>query len=174
MSFSRPGHSPRPVPQRQRGAGNLPIPHNGAVRPAGPAPDDGVGRYPFIVVQLMSTVYQAEKVEVSHGEASAGVGFKTSFVRHPSPFKSDGQISDEARDLLLAEVLAAVRKTGFRMCVVWGPAWCSFVEADGSIKGSFAPPSGGFLLPSPIEFEGPATLAARQLDSVNKLPKSGL
>ncbi len=101
----------------------------------------------------MSAVYQPEKVEVSHGEASAGVGFKTSFLRHLSPFKSDGQISDEARDLLLAEVLAAVRKTRFRMCVVWGPAWCSFVEADGSIKSSFDPPSGGVHLPFQITFD---------------------
>ena len=153
MSFSRFGHSPRPVPKRQLAFGDLPIPRNGPVRPLGPAPDDGVGRYPFIVVRLMSTVYQPEKVEVSHGEASSGVGFKTSFLRHPSPFKSDGQISDEARDLLLAAVLAAVRKTGFRMCVVWGPAWCSFVEADGSIKSSFDPPSGGVRLPFQITFD---------------------
>jgi len=122
----------------------------------------------------MSAVYQAEKIEVSHGKACAAVRFKMSFLRHPSPFKSDGQISDEARDLLLAEVLAAVRKTRFRMCVVWGPAWCSFVEADGSIRSSFEPPSGGFPLPAPIEFDDPKTLAAGPLYPVNKLPKRDL
>ena len=39
------------------------------------------------------------------------------------------------------------------MSVVWGPAWCSFVEADGSIKSSFDPPSGGILLPVQISFD---------------------
>ncbi len=174
MSFARRSHSPRPVPPRRRGFGDLPSSCDGAVRPAGPAPDDGVGRYPFIVVRLMSAVYQAEKVKVSHGKASAGVGVKNSFLRHPSPFKSDGQISNDARDLLLAEVLSAVRKTRFRMCVVWGPAWCSFVEADGSIKSSFDPPSGGFPLPTTIEFDDPKTLAATPLYPINKLPKGGL
>ncbi len=124
----------------------------GPVRPDGPTPD-GVDIYPFIVVRLMSTVYQAERVKVSRGKPSAGVGYKNSFLRHPSPFKRDRQISKGARDLLVAGVLAAVRKTGHRMCVVWGPAWCSFVEADGSVTNSFDPPSGGFPIPFKIAFD---------------------
>ncbi len=81
------------------------------VRPAGPTPD-GANIYPFIVVRLMNAVYQAERVTVSRGKPAAGVGYKNSFLRHPSPFKRDRQISKAARDLLVAGVLAAVRKTG--------------------------------------------------------------
>lgn len=114
---------------------------------------DGIGAFPFIVVRLTSAVYQTESLLVRAGDANAIVTPGQSLLRHPHPFGPDGQISGEARTLLLSAVLEAVRKSGFRMCVVWGPAWCTFVEADGSNKNSFDPPSGGMILPSPIEFD---------------------
>ena len=84
MSFARRSHSPRPVPQMGRASASLPTPRPGAVRPDGPAADDGLGLYPFIVVRLMSTVYQAEKVDVRVGCTSAEVSFERSFLQHPS------------------------------------------------------------------------------------------
>lgn len=107
MSSPKRTHKPQAAAKRKGSPIKVPISRGCPVYPAGPAPDDGVGRFPFIVVRLMATVYQTEKVKVRPGMSSAHVGAKTSYLQHPSPFKSDGQISDEARDLLLAEVLAA-------------------------------------------------------------------
>ena len=91
----------------------------------------------------MGAVYQAEKIRVQWGPASALIAPHKSLLQHPEPVKPDGQINDEAKAMLIEAVLAAVRRTRFRMCLVWGPAWCSFIEPDGSIKNSFEPPSGG-------------------------------
>jgi hypothetical protein len=116
-------------------------------------PDNGLGRYPFIVVRLAAAVYQAEKVEVRRGALAVHVGYRKSFLCHPTPLKFDHELCDEAKTLLLKETLVAVRRTGFRMCVVWGPAWCTFVEPDGALNNSFDPPSGGFPLPVPLQFD---------------------
>lgn len=124
------------------------------VRPIGPSADDGSGDYPFIVIRLMSSLYQAEKIRVRQGRASVRLGVGKSILQLPDPFKSDGQISDEAKDLLINAVLAAVKRTGLRMCLVWGPAWCSFVELDGAINNSFEPPSGGSSMTAAVDFNG--------------------
>jgi hypothetical protein len=143
MSFERRSRSPRAVPVKPNiQASDLQL-RTGPVIPDSPADTDGVSRYPFIVIRLGSAVYQAEKVKVQVGAPAASVRNNNSFLQHPSPYKSGGQIKNEAKSVLLAEVRVAVERTGLRMCIVWGPAWCSFVETDGSIKASFDPPSGG-------------------------------
>ena len=101
------------------------------------------GPFPILVVRLANAVYQREVVEVREGVNSVEVAFRTSFLQHPSPYTSDRQVSRDARDIFLDEVLVAVRRTGFRMCVVWSPVECTFVEADGSVRWSHSPPSGG-------------------------------
>lgn len=145
---------PRPDPEQPvaRRAPSNPF-GDAPVQPAGPVPDNGMGRYPFIVVRLAGGVYQAEKVEVRRGALAVKVGHRKSFLCHPAPLRPDHQLCDEAKTLLLNEVLVAVRRTGFRMCVVWGPAWCTFVEPDGALNNSFDPPSGGFPLPAPLQFD---------------------
>ena len=138
------GNAPRRVPGPAQPLARPSARHPGQpVRPVGPTADDGRVGYPFLVIRLMGAVYQAEKIRVRKGPASVSIGVRKSLLQHSEPVKPDGQINDEAKALLIEAVLAAVRRTGFRMCLVWGPAWCSFIEPDGSIKNSFEPPSGG-------------------------------
>lgn len=148
------GKKPR-HPSRRAGELTIPKarPPHLPVRPDDLIGDVGSSCYPFIVIRLMSAVYQAERICVRRGPTLAHVGWRTSLLQHPDPVKPNGQIDDEAKALLIGAVLAAVKRTGLRMCVVWGPAWCSFVEADGSTKHSFEPPSGGFQLPRSIVFD---------------------
>lgn len=144
-------HVPGPAFQFARPLVRLP---GQPVRPFGRTTDNVDVSYPFIVIRLMNAVYQAETIRVRKGRASVSIRVGTSFLRHPEPLKADGQVSDEAKAMLNEAVLAAVRGTGFRMCLVWGPAWCSFVEPDGSIRNSFEPPSGGFSPTGPVDFNG--------------------
>ncbi len=125
--------------------------------PPGPA----TRRYPYLVVHLMPTVYQREEIAVHRGDARVHIGHRDTFVHHPEPFAADGSITVECRQLMIAVTLDAVRRSRFRMCVVWSATDCTFVERDGSTKESDDPPSGGFgtggvggmPLPSDIEFD---------------------
>ena len=100
--------------------------------------------YPYLVVRLASAVYQRELIVVRSGEPRAHIGFRDSFVHHPTPFAEDFAISPGCKDVLVAAVFDAVRRLGFRMCIVWRPDNCTFVERDGTARESMEPPSGGF------------------------------
>jgi len=115
--------------------------------------DNPKGKYPYLVIRFMSGVYQRESIEVRVGESAFHLGVNTTYVQHPVPYASDGSISEGCRKLLLEEVLAAVIRTRYRMCVVWQLGVCSYVESDGTINESNDPPSGGVALPAKIEFD---------------------
>ena len=100
-------------------------------------------RYPFVVVRLMSAVYQREDIAVHAGDPKSRIGFRDSFVYHPTPFAEDGAVSQGCKDLLVAATLEAVRRTGHRMCLVWTANDCTFVERDGSVNAGSEAPSGG-------------------------------
>ena len=131
------------------------LPWNPEPRPA------TLRRFPYIVVHLMPTVYQREEIALRIGPPEARIGHRNSFIQHPSPYARNGAIGPECRQLLVAATLEAVQRTRFRMCVVWAPDDCTFVERDGSTKESDDPPSGGFgtggvggqPLPSDIQFD---------------------
>lgn len=118
-------------------------------------------RYPYLVVHLMPTVYQREEIGIHRGDARMHVGHNDTFVHHPEPFAPDGSISDDCKRLMIAGTLEAIRRTGFRMCLVWTANSCTYVERDGSANESSEPPSGGFgsggvggtPLPGDLEFE---------------------
>ena len=126
--------------------------------------------FPYVVVRLMGAVYQKEEISVDKGPEMARIGFRDSFVHHPTPFAEDGALSQGCKTLLKIATLEAVRRTGFRMCIVWGKDDCSFVERDGSIKESVEPPSGGFgsggvggtPLPGEIAFDSQTAIAKGQ------------
>ena len=124
------------------------------VRPACPTTDDGTRGFPFIVIRLGAAVYQAEQVFLRRGPAHVSLAVDRSILQHPDPYNADGQISSKAKDLLIQAVQVAMRRTGFRMCLVWGPVWCSFVEPDGAINNSFDPPSGGYALVMDLDLGG--------------------
>lgn len=125
-------------------------------RPCGPVEENS---YPYLVVRLMATVYQRERLDVRVGEPAARVGYRSSFVSHPEPFEEGKRIGAACRQLLKESVLDAVRRTRFRMCIVWGADECTFVEPDGSFVESDDPPSGGFGsggvggIPLPMEID---------------------
>lgn len=140
------------------------------VSPWNPEPPAPVraGRFPYLVIRFMAAVYQREDFAIHVGSERIHIGHRDSFIHHPRPFEDDGTVSPECRQALIAAVLAAVRKYRFRMCIVWAPGKCTFVEADGSANDSTDPPSGGIgtggvggaPLPSDIEFDRRVQLAA--------------
>jgi len=100
--------------------------------------------YPYLVVHLMAGVYQREEIAVRSGEPAAHIGHHDSFVHHTVPFSNDGSISQGCKEVLVATGLDAVRRTRFRMCIVWSANSCTFLERDGSVRESAEPLSGGF------------------------------
>ncbi|MEI8172711.1 MAG: tetratricopeptide repeat protein [Deltaproteobacteria bacterium] len=117
--------------------------------------DKPSSEYPYLVVRLMSGVYQRERIYIRQGEAAVYIGHGSCFLRHPDPFDEEGIIREGCRKLLLDGVMAAVLKTRLRMCVVWAPDKASFVEMDKTINESNEPPSGGITLPSKVAFDTP-------------------
>jgi hypothetical protein len=98
--------------------------------------------YPHLVVRLIATVYQNERIRISVGPPAVEVVNRQCVVSHPAPFAADGSMSLACRALIIDGVQAAVRKLRLRMCVVWGPSACTYVEAD-SVREHAEPPSGG-------------------------------
>jgi hypothetical protein len=117
--------------------------------------DSPTSEYPYLVVRIMSGVYQRERINIRKGEAAVHIGHGSCFLRHPDPFDEGGAIRESCRMLLLESVLATVLRTHLRMCVVWAADKCSFVEMDRTIKESNSIPSGGVMLPSKLAFDAP-------------------
>lgn len=99
--------------------------------------------YPHLVVRIYSGVYQREEIDIHAGPADARIGYRSSYLHHPHPFTEAGGLNPDCRDLLVAATIEAVRRTGFRMCLVWGPEDCTYCEKDGRAIDSGSPPSGG-------------------------------
>lgn len=106
--------------------------------------------YPFLVVRLMSAVYQREHVTICQGPPIAHVGYHDTFVHHPFPYAADGSISRDCMRLMAEATLEAVQRTKFRMCLVWSKTHCTYVERDGTIRESHEPPSGGLGMGVPL------------------------
>ena len=102
----------------------------------------GNSSYPYLVVHLMSAIYQREGIAVRSGEPAAHIGHQDCFVHHPVPFSKDGSISQGCKEVLVAAGLDAVRRAQFRMCIVWAADSCTFLERDGSFLERAEPPSG--------------------------------
>jgi len=127
--------------------------------PVEPAAVPRQSRFPYIVVRLMSAIYQREDLTIEEGEPCVFIGHRCSYVRHPAPFTDTGEISPGCRELLVQGVLGAVQRGRFRMCLVWARNSCTFCERDGVTRDSNEPPSGGFGsggvkgTPLPMTFE---------------------
>jgi len=115
--------------------------------------------YPHLVVRIYSAVYQREDIAIESGQPEVHVGFRSTYVRHPEPFTEEGDISQDCKDLLVAGVIEAVRRTGHRMSLVWAPNTCTYCEKDGSTKDSLSLPSGGLgsggvgAIPMPVDIQ---------------------
>ena len=109
--------------------------------------------YPYLVVQIMASVYQRHYIRVYQGEASVEISHYRNFVRYSEPVTDNGTITPAYRTYLLDAVLHAVQSTRFRMAVVWGEIEASYVEPDGSIEEFIEPPTGGVSLPNKVAFD---------------------
>lgn len=116
-------------------------------------PIDEGNKYPYLIVRLMSAVYQRENIDVRKGEPLVAISPHKTYVQHPEPIADDGNMSIGCRTLLLNAVKDAVNRTKFRMSVIWGKADASYVELDGSINASTEIPSGGIQLPNKLAFD---------------------
>jgi hypothetical protein len=125
--------------ERHRGASETP----GSLTAAN---DDLIGNareYPYLVVRIFAAVYQREKIWVFKGPPAVDIVARRCFVQHLAPLLSDGTLSPDCRRLLVAGVEAAVRQLrSLRMCIVWAPTSCTYVQADSTFD-SAEPPSGG-------------------------------
>jgi len=108
---------------------------------------------PYLVVRTAAGVNQRELIKVMRGPtAIAQIGTGCCLIVHPRPFDEQGSLTAGCRSFLIGAVQNAVQATGFRLCLVWSPSSCAFVELDGSVTDSCEPPSGGFPLPFKIAF----------------------
>ena len=100
--------------------------------------------YPHLVIRLGPAVYQREEITISEGSPSVRVAWRNTQLCHQAPYDSNGEITASAKTALTEGVLAAVRTTNFRMCIVWSERACTFLERDGRIEHKNEPPSGGY------------------------------
>jgi len=98
--------------------------------------------YPHLVVRIFAAVYQRERIRVQVGPEAVEIIAGRCLVQHPAPLLPDGTMSPACRELLIAGVQSAVRQRHLRMCIVWAPTSCTYVEPD-STSDTAPPPSGG-------------------------------
>jgi hypothetical protein len=92
--------------------------------------------YPYVVVRIFSALY--EKYEI-HFDPSAVL-----FVLDHDEQRWIIPTTDlDPRQAAIAAVRDQVTATGHRMCAVFGPKDCIYIEPDGSNVVSVRPPSGG-------------------------------
>lgn len=141
---------PTHVPRSERLVGRSPTPQERALTPSPPAP---AGQYPYVVVRYMATVYGHFPVRFVEDEAAVPPEFTDAFVIPCRDPFVDGRLTIQAREALLDAVRFAIQKTGHRMNAVFGERDCAYCEFDGSVNGSFNPPSGGIqCLRFPVRF----------------------
>lgn len=134
---------------RIQGAGRNTLECESTAEPVVPSHEE-----PYLVVRLMAGVYQREAIKVLRGpHPLAQIGQGCCLVVHPHAYDSGGTMTPECRSFLVTAVQNAVTTTRLRMCLVWAPYDCTFVEPEGSIHPGSEPPSGGFPLPAPIAFD---------------------
>ena len=100
-------------------------------------------KYPYVVIRWMAAVYGSRDVIIDTDIRDQAKG---SFLLPPDAVLQNGQIADSGRKLLLDQIMRDVVDSGFRMCAVFGPSDCVFIEPDGTFKVSKDPPSGGIAI----------------------------
>jgi hypothetical protein len=102
------------------------------------------GSYPRLVIRIYSAVYSRVPIDLKCAQpAEAKIASSRATLCHPGIDPKTGTLDPAARQFLADAVLTAVRRTGFRMCLVFGEQDALFIEKDGSMSPSNEPPSGG-------------------------------
>lgn len=132
-------------------------------------------RFPYLVVRLMATVYQNEKIYVGPTPPK-NPSPRSIVVVHPDPWDGD-RLRPEVRQEVIDKALAlCVRVKSFRMCVVFSKDDQVYLEPDGSIQEmSDAIPSARLLVP--VDHAGRPTTSARvgksfRIPAVSLQPKT--
>lgn len=106
------------------------------------------GAFPYVVIRLIATVYQRETLTVDQGPARAVIKRRGSRLSHPGISDDGRTITQAAKSYFEAALVRQVRRTNHRVCVVWGPDECTYVEPNGDTERKSEPPVGGFISPA--------------------------
>lgn len=92
-----------------------------------------VCRFPYLVVRLIPTLYQHEKIFVGPTPPKNATP-RNIVVVHPDPWDGD-RLRPEVRQEIIEKAIAlCVRVKRFRMCVVFGEDDQVYVDPDGTTK----------------------------------------
>jgi hypothetical protein len=106
--------------------------------------------YPYVVVRFMAAVYGRRAV-VFRGETPPTTRSRPVLVNHARPTTTD--YPARLKRYIARLVLADVKSSGLRMCCVFAPNDCLYVEPDGAINPGNEAPSGGIALDH-VEYVG--------------------
>lgn len=98
--------------------------------------------YPYIIVRLMPAIYSRRSILFEADACSD----KDLVIPDNQPYDKSGKLTKEARDEVISATLQAVKRTGFRMCAVFGKNDCVYCEPDGSTEKSGDCPNGTTLI----------------------------
>lgn len=115
-----------------------------------PAPLRTDGPYPYVVVRFMAAAYGRRSVRFVPTTEPIVEPSTDNMIIQDDETATTGALSGAARQKLIARVLADVKRSGLRMCCVFGPDDAAFCERDGSVKFSQEAPSGGMQIDPPM------------------------
>ncbi len=87
--------------------------------------------YPILVTRMFPSVYVRGRIELRVGAGECWVARHASRCHHPTPIDPDGPVSAACREFLIDVIQAEVRRTGFRMCLVWAADREAIFVAEG-------------------------------------------
>ncbi len=102
--------------------------------------------YPYLIVRLTPGFYARAQI-VFVPDTTVKPARKALTLEFPQPFV-EGRLTDRCKEVLIEVVKHEVRRTQYRMCIVFGEADCIFVEPDGATRFSDEPPTFEIQLPS--------------------------
>jgi hypothetical protein len=103
-------------------------------------------KYPYLVVCQISGFYARAQI-VFVPDTTVKPARKALTLVFPQPFV-EGRLTDRCKEVLIEVVKHEVRRTQYRMCIVFGEADCIFVEPDGATRFSDEPPTFEIQLPN--------------------------
>ncbi len=102
--------------------------------------------YPYLIVRLSRGFYARAQI-VFVPDTTVKPARKALTLEFPQPFV-EGRLTDRCKEVLIEVVKHEVRRTQYRMCIVFGEVDCIFVEPDGATRFSDEPPTFEIQLPN--------------------------
>ncbi len=92
--------------------------------------------YPYVVVRIIPAVYSKSEINFITNKFESEKKSWTSIFWEGSVRDNYGNILADVRAFLIEIVKAEVKKSGYRMCLVFAADDREFIELDGSVKSS--------------------------------------